>query len=404
MSTKYTTPEALERSQARLKMIEDSVSNAGLTFDKSERTLVFYAARFMDRPDKVGDVIDPSAFNDWRAEWAADPKAMYPATGGKLPIVIAHRWDEPENAYIGWAEPDDVTVDTKGLLIAAHLFPSDEARKVWELAKNMGDVGGGIAASFAFDVVAKAGSPGEYRHPGGHNVLTRLAVIEAGPCGFGAEPAAGTVAVKSADRALAEWKALEATVENSPSRRRERFKDASAIFDGITAETNSGAGSTDSSLIVGPDYSQTRCANCQSFLTKPPRKNPGGFGYLHTVCEKCEAINFIESDLKANDGSMLADWQIDEEAARLFKMYEPRSKMPDHLRRDAERVKRALKRNRERAEVEAVFAPPRTVEPDYDAEILQLEVEAFLAGVEGIKARPKEDDLSEWTAAARRFA
>ena len=155
----------------------DAQMHAGT--DKGSLTLTFYAARFTgDRPDKAGDVISPDAFNDWYRSWKADPQGTYPATNGKLVVCLSHKWDSP-SAVLGYATPDDVTIDSKGLLVSAHLFDTDEARRVYDVAKEMG-----YGASFAYEDtidVRRNGKHGPYNLIQKVGTVIRSAQLYSGP-------------------------------------------------------------------------------------------------------------------------------------------------------------------------------------------------------------------------------
>jgi hypothetical protein len=188
--------------------VADSAAAAihnGMTFDKSERILTFWAMRFTgDKPDRVGDVISPDAPVNWLKNWERNPMAMYPSSSGRLPIVFGHNWTDADQ-LIGWAEPQDCTITAEGLLIAAHLFPTKTAEHVWNVANEQG-----MGASFSFEIT-KGGEHRDARR--GFNVIDQFKdIMEAGPCLLGAEPTAGTVSVKSFEGIVAQWKRLELEV------------------------------------------------------------------------------------------------------------------------------------------------------------------------------------------------
>ncbi|MDP9336347.1 MAG: hypothetical protein M3Q30_23950 [Actinomycetota bacterium] len=207
--------EETHAASRRVKaMVEANATftHAGTDWDTSTKTLVMYVARFTgDEPDKVGDVIDPSAFDSWYSRWKADPMRMYPSSSGKLPIVHAHSWSDA-NALIGFAGPEDVTIDTRGLLVAARLFDTETAQHVWAVARDMG-----WGASFAFDI-AKGGEKKVKRNGKTFNLLMNFQDIhECGSCLLGAEPTAGTMSVHATDRTMAEFKSLYAQASQHPS-------------------------------------------------------------------------------------------------------------------------------------------------------------------------------------------
>jgi HK97 family phage prohead protease len=196
--------EVHDRQKWYRKTIDDVarvVSHGGLSFDQSERVLTLYAARFGkvgEKPDHDGDVILSGAFDSWLRRWRADPEKEYPATGGKLLVIESHGWKDLDNV-LGYCEVDDVTVDSRGLLCACRLFDTAQAKRAWELARDVG-----IGASFAFET-AKGG---EYTRNGVNYIKEFERIIEVGPTTFGANDLAGTIAVKDVDRAVAEFKAF----------------------------------------------------------------------------------------------------------------------------------------------------------------------------------------------------
>jgi HK97 family phage prohead protease len=143
---------------------------------QGRKLIVLYASRFTgDRPDAMGDVVDPHAFDEWLADFKSDPK-------NRLPICVDHEWT-PEGC-IGWSDPDDITVTTEGLLVAAHLDDSPKAERVYELYRDNRWRG----ASFAYDVQKERRTSGKN---GRFNLLEKVSVIEATLCLFGAESSAG---------------------------------------------------------------------------------------------------------------------------------------------------------------------------------------------------------------------
>lgn len=170
--------------------------------------LVFYASTFTTTPDAVGDVVDPGAFSVWLSQFRSK--------GRTLPIVFSHLWRDV-NAIIGWARKDDIVVDTKGLLISAHLYMDrSEAQHVWQMARD----GVLTGASFSFDVLD------EQRDARGVNHLKLFSEVhEAGPCLVGVNRDAGIVAAKTATALVRERpaqgraQAWLATVKSPPQPR-----------------------------------------------------------------------------------------------------------------------------------------------------------------------------------------
>jgi HK97 family phage prohead protease len=167
---------AAERPRFKSLLTADAAPHAGFDPKAGDRTLIFYAATFDPVPDAVGDVLDPSAFDAWLKVFSNDPKA-------RLPIVIAHRWNDPERSVIGFAGPDDVAVDTRGLVVSAHLLDTDEADRMYELCRR------GIVqdASFSYDVLSERRDP----KTGVNRILMFGTVHEAGPCLVGVNKFAG---------------------------------------------------------------------------------------------------------------------------------------------------------------------------------------------------------------------
>jgi HK97 family phage prohead protease len=146
---------------------------------QSGRVLTFYASTFSATPDAVGDVVDPGAFDAWLA--------LFKGSGRRLPIVVSHQWNEVPDSVIGYAEADDITVDSKGLLIRAHLYETPKANRIWELAAD----GVLTDASFAYDTLSEA------RDRRGVNHLQMFSdIFEAGPCLVGANRDAAIVSAK----------------------------------------------------------------------------------------------------------------------------------------------------------------------------------------------------------------
>jgi len=355
-----STIEFLDKQQRRRKAIEtmgDAAVNAGRSFDESERILVFYAARFTaDRPDNVGDVIDPGAFDNWLRKWSADPLSQFPTTRGKMPIVIAHGWDD-FSKVIGWASPADVTVDTKGLLVAAHLFNTSEARKVWETARDLG-----MGASFAFEV-AKNGERQVRRGGKTFNLLTNFSrVLECGPCLFGAEPTAGTVEVKAADRVIAEFDNVVRVAARSGS------KVASAIL----SESNTGS-------LAKSD--PRRCESCGAFAVEA--KQPVVSGHAAwTFCANCAEVVIMAS-------KSWTQARVKSEAERIMRSIKVIDLDEQH-QRDVARANRMAAEDRvrtakSRARGARPYGEPTTVQRNADARRDVAELLDFA------KAKPKDD-------------
>jgi HK97 family phage prohead protease len=302
MARNSDNPEVQRKLRARKKALAetaDALTHAGVDWESSEHILTFYAARFMSRPDKVGDIIHPDAFNEWYSRWKADPEKEYGNTQGRLPVVISHQWDS-FGSVIGWARPEDVTITAEGLLVSAHLFPnSPDAQKAWEVARDLG-----LGASFAFDVKR------EHRRSDGVNVLDNFAeILEVGPTLFGAEPGAGTRSVKDYDRVLLEFKSLQADVLEHHGARilgRELADIERKTQERRQAKAGAAPG-------TGP-----RCLNCGAFLSARHGAQvevdlgDGVFrpqGHVEWVqCTNCFNLDIYDPTLKVIPDQATANW------------------------------------------------------------------------------------------------
>lgn len=141
----------------------------------------FYASVF-NNVDLVGDRVMPGAFEDSLKSWRD--------SGDPIPIVFSHNWGDPF-AIIGWADPNEVTEDSKGLLVPANLDidTNPTALQVFKLMQRriMKE------ASFSYDVEE------ERTAKDGANNLFKLNILELGPCLKGANPLTDTVSAKSRD-------------------------------------------------------------------------------------------------------------------------------------------------------------------------------------------------------------
>jgi len=130
--------------------------------DNTDGIVSFYASTFDDVPDKVGDIVEPYAFDKSLANWASSDK--------RLPIVWSHEHDKVE-AYIGYAT--DMKTDDRGLLVTAQLDMDDAtARKIYNMIASRIIT----SASFAYDII-----DAEQNEYGGLN-LKEINLLEAGPC------------------------------------------------------------------------------------------------------------------------------------------------------------------------------------------------------------------------------
>lgn len=159
--------------------------------EEDAHVIDFYAATFSKKPDKVGDIIAPGAFDEWLKTFYDD--------GRPLPVsfahdtVLANGQTQAMKEMIGYAPatPEYVFVDSVGLRVKAILFDEETSHMVYRRAK-AGVVKG---ASFAYRVAPG----GQRRLDNGTNLITRFAgVDEAGPCLVGINDEAGVVGVKAA--------------------------------------------------------------------------------------------------------------------------------------------------------------------------------------------------------------
>lgn len=119
--------------------------------------------------DSYGDIVEPGAFTESLAEWAAG--------GDPIPVVWAHQWADPF-AHVGTVKS---AVETdRGLEIVGHISPEEResnttAAQVYRLLKERRIT----QMSFAFDVLEAEESTVDGKRV---TLLRRLKLHEVGPC------------------------------------------------------------------------------------------------------------------------------------------------------------------------------------------------------------------------------
>lgn len=140
--------------------------------------------------DRYRDVVMPGAFADTLAEWKA--------SGNNLPVIWAHRWDDPF-AHVGYVVKAEET--DAGLEVVGQVDTTDNptAAQVMRLLKDRRVT----QFSFGYDVLegADAERDGSYVYE-----LRKMRLHEVGPCLLGVNSETELLAAK-AERALAEVKA-----------------------------------------------------------------------------------------------------------------------------------------------------------------------------------------------------
>lgn len=133
--------------------------------------------------DLAGDRILPGAFTNTLKQWREK--------GHPIPVILSHSWDDPF-ASIGYADPNDVTETSKGLVVKGTLDVTDNdvARQVYKLMKR------GTLRGWSFGYTVPEG--GEKFDAKGVNNVKEVDLIEVGPTLKGANPEAQLQSVKSA--------------------------------------------------------------------------------------------------------------------------------------------------------------------------------------------------------------
>lgn len=141
--------------------------------------------------DTYGDVVDKGAFTDTLKAWAA--------AGQPIPVIWSHDWEDPFS-HIGEVDAKDVTETDEGLtLTGARLDLSNPtAAQVYKLMK------AGRVTQFSF-AATTPDEPGAWSLTEGEDGrvvqhLSKLDLIEVGPCLRGVNSATRLVSVKSMRR------------------------------------------------------------------------------------------------------------------------------------------------------------------------------------------------------------
>lgn len=139
--------------------------------------------------DSQGDIVDPGAFTESLAEWAAK--------GKPVPVIWSHEWEDPFS-HIGGCT---ATETDQGLLVSADLdMTNPTAAQIYKLLKS------GRVNQFSFVARAAAGGWSVETLEDGTVVshLSKLDLIEVGPTLRGANAETQLVSIKSATDALSE--------------------------------------------------------------------------------------------------------------------------------------------------------------------------------------------------------
>ncbi len=140
-------------------------------------------ASVFNNVDLVGDRMMPGAFSKTLADWRA--------SGDPIPVVLSHQWDDPM-AYVGKADPNDVTETDEGLVVRGQLDTNTAVgAQVYKLMKDR------LLKAWSFGYTVPSG--GEEFKDGANNV-TQVDLIEVGPTLKGANPEARSLAVKAAEQ------------------------------------------------------------------------------------------------------------------------------------------------------------------------------------------------------------
>jgi HK97 family phage prohead protease len=133
--------------------------------------------------DRVGDRIMPGAYKN-----SLEQRRV---TGDPLPIIFAHKWDDPW-AHIGTAQPGDVVETEKGLLVKGYLDVAENplAAQVHRLMKRR--------SLREFSIGFNVPKGGERRAKDGANEIREIDLAECGPCLKGIDPKTELHAVKAA--------------------------------------------------------------------------------------------------------------------------------------------------------------------------------------------------------------
>ncbi len=147
------------------------------TYPGQVGVISFYASAY-GNADLIGDVVVPGAFDKWLA--AAK------AAGERVPVVWSHDYQRA-GSLIGYCDASDIASDSFGLKFARAVLDleNETAATVYRNVK----AGALQGASFSYLVGQ------EQKAKDGSNLLLELSLLEAGPCTFGMNPAAGRLEV-----------------------------------------------------------------------------------------------------------------------------------------------------------------------------------------------------------------
>ncbi len=171
------------------KMLTDASLKAVSDVATQQHTLDFYMLAFSDVPDKQGDIIAPTAADEWL-------KSFY-AAGVPLPISFTHAAVlDSQNPFniIGYAPADEQHVfkDDHGIRVIANLDTDTNptAQQVFTLANRHIVTGASVAYFTTAD--------GQKLMKDGSTLITRIDdILECGPCLDPANEDAYVIAVKA---------------------------------------------------------------------------------------------------------------------------------------------------------------------------------------------------------------
>lgn len=137
-----------------------------------------------DNVDAHGDRVKSGAFDETLEAWRK--------SGDPIPIILAHQWDDPWK-HIGYAMPEDVkSIPGRGLYVSKGILDVDDnplARQVYRLMERR------TLKEFSFGYTV--GEGGERKAQDGAYDLTKLGLIEFGPCLKGVNDSTELLAVKA---------------------------------------------------------------------------------------------------------------------------------------------------------------------------------------------------------------
>lgn len=164
----YPHPYPQAGAARRVADFKAAVLEAGTDDDLADGDFRALVSAF-GSTDSYGDIVEPGAFTDSLAEWAAG--------GDPIPVVWAHQWADPF-AHVGTVKSAEET--DRGLEIVGHISPEEResnttAAQVYRLLKERRIT----QFSFAFDVLEAEESTVEGKRV---TLLRRLKLHEVGPC------------------------------------------------------------------------------------------------------------------------------------------------------------------------------------------------------------------------------